>query len=95
MNITNTPSGDVYRLSDIAAEHASRYRQRPPCSLRSKQHIRGTAGRIKDAGQVQKKFVRTSKGNIELVNVQLEGKKPMQIDQFINGNQEFKNTQLN
>lgn len=45
-------------------------------------------------GQVMDDLVGTADGNLKLAEVQLEGKKPMPIQQFINGYQEFKNSQL-
>lgn len=47
-----------------------------------------------EPGQVNKDLVGTSQGNIKLMEVQLEGKKAMAIEQFINGYQDFQNTQL-
>lgn len=45
-------------------------------------------------GQVKDGLVGTSKGNIRLIEVQLEGKKPMKINDFQNGNQDFRETKL-
>jgi len=55
----------------------------------------GSCDQRLEPGQVQDGVVGTGKGNIQPIQVQLEGKKPMQMNEFINGNQDFENTKLN
>jgi methionyl-tRNA formyltransferase len=47
-----------------------------------------------EPGQTNNSIVGTGKGNIKLIEVQLEGKKAMPIEQFINGYHDFQNSQL-
>ena len=47
-----------------------------------------------EPGQTKNELVGTGDANIKLMEVQLEGKKSMAIEQFINGYQDFQNAQL-